>query len=134
MAEGLLRHYGGDRFDVHSAGTRPSTVNPLAVAAMRELGIDISSQWSKSVVTFAGQPFDYVITVCDRANEDCPIFPDGTRRIHWGFEDPAAAVGSDDERLAIFRRVRDQIAQRMEAFAQAPLLAIEAFNGTPSRS
>ncbi len=126
MAEGFLRHYGGDRFDVHSAGTRPSHVNPFAIAAMREVGIDISAHWSKSVDEFIGQNFDYVITVCDRANEDCPFFPEKTRRVHWGFDDPAAATGTDDEKLATFRRVRDKIALRMKSFAEAPLLAIAA--------
>lgn len=126
MAEGFLRHYGGDRFDVHSAGTRPSRVNPFAIAAMREVGIDISAHWSKSVDEFIGQTFDYVITVCDRANEDCPVFPEKTRRVHWGFDDPVAATGTDDDKLATFRRVRDKIALRMKSFAEAPLLAIAA--------
>jgi len=126
MAEGLLRHDGGARFEVHSAGTHPSRVNPLAIEAMREVGVDISGHRSKSVDEYSGQPFDYVITVCDRASEECPIFPEGTRRIHWSFEDPAAAEGTDDERLAVFRRIRDKIRQRMRAFAEAPLLAISA--------
>lgn len=126
MAEGLLRHDGGARFEVHSAGTHPSRVNPLAIEAMQELGIDIGNQWSKSVDDFAGQRFDYVITVCDRANEECPIFPEGTRRIHWGFEDPAAVDDTPEARLAVFRSVRDKIRQRLKSFAEAPLLAIGA--------
>lgn len=116
MAEGLLRSAGGDRFEVYSAGTHPSVVNPLAVEAMRERGIDISNHRSKSVDEFAGEQFDYVITVCDNANENCPVFPGQTRRIHWSFDDPAAASGSSEERLAVFRRVRDEIAARLRGF------------------
>jgi arsenate reductase len=116
MAEGLLRSFGGDRFDVVSAGTKPSAVRPEAIAAMSELGIDISSQRSKHVREFDGQHFDYVITVCDHANESCPIFPDDTERIHWSFPDPAAVEGSDMERLAAFRRVRDTLAESFRAF------------------
>ena len=134
MAEGLLRHYGGERFDVHSAGTRPSHVNPFAVEAMRELGIDISTHWSKSVDEFTGQAFDYVITVCDRASEECPVFPAETRRVHWGFEDPAAVEGLDAEKLAVFRRVRDKIANRMKGFAEAPLVAIATYAQPPQNS
>ena len=116
MAEGLLRAKAGDRFDVFSAGTRPTQVRPEAVAVMRELGIDISGQRSKSVEEFAGRSFDWVITVCDNARESCPVFPAGTRRIHWGFEDPAAVEGSEEVRLAAFRRIRDEISQRLDAF------------------
>jgi arsenate reductase (thioredoxin) len=126
MAEGILREQGRGRFAVESAGTHPTALNSLAVEAMREIGIDISSQHSKSVEEFAGQAFDYVITVCDRANEECPFFPEKTRRIHWGFDDPAAAEGSPEERLAVFRTVRDKIRQRLAEFALAPLLAIGA--------
>jgi arsenate reductase len=93
MAEGLLRHEAGDRFEVFSAGTHPTIVRPEAVAVMNELGIDISHHWSKRVDEFAGEHFDYVITVCDAANEACPVFPGNTRRLHWSFEDPAAAGG-----------------------------------------
>ncbi len=109
MAEGLLRHDAGDRFEVESAGTKPSQVRPEAIAAMRELGIDISGQRSKSVDEFAGQQFDYVLTVCDNAKESCPIFPGKTVTIHRSFDDPAAVQGSDEERLAVFRRVRDEM-------------------------
>ena len=112
MAEGLLRHDAGDRFEAFSAGVNPSAVRPLAVAAMREVGIDISGQRSKSVDEFTGEEFDYVITVCDNANELCPVFPGNTKRIHWSFEDPAAAGGEEAAQLAVFRRVRDQIRER----------------------
>jgi len=121
MGEGLLRHMAGDRVEVHSAGTRPGSVRPEAVAAMAEVGIDIRHHRSKHVDEFAGQPFDYVITVCDHANESCPVFPAGTHRIHWSFEDPAAAAGDEAHRLAEFRRVRDQIAQRLSEFAGSVL-------------
>lgn len=109
MAEGLLRHDAGDRFEVFSAGTKPSRVRPEAIAVMRELGIDISNQRSKSVDEFQGQPFDYVLTVCDNARESCPIFPSKTVTIHQSFEDPAALEGPDEERLALFRRMRDEM-------------------------
>ena len=113
MAEGLLRKSGGGRFEVFSAGTRPSSVRPEAVEAMREVGVDISRQRSKSVDEFAGREFDYVITVCDNARESCPVFPGKTERIHWSFDDPAAAEGGWAERLAVFRRVRDEIGARL---------------------
>ena len=113
MAEGLLRLDGGGRFEVESAGTHPTSVRPEAVEAMREIGVDISGQRSKSVDEFAGREFDFVITVCDNAKENCPIFPSKTERVHWSFEDPAAAVGGDQERLAVFRRVRDEIRDRL---------------------
>jgi arsenate reductase (thioredoxin) len=110
MAEGLLRHAAGDRFDVSSAGTEPSSVRPEAIAAMRELGIDIAGHRSKNVDEFAGQPFDYVITVCDHARETCPVFFGTAQRIHQSFEDPPPPrIGSDEERLAVFRRVRDEL-------------------------
>lgn len=126
MAEGFIRSEGGDRFEVHSAGTRPSAVNPLAVEVMREVGVDISGHRSKSVREYEGEEFDYVITVCEGAAEECPRFPGRTRRVHWSFEDPAAAEGDRDERLQAFRRVRDQIRRRLGAFVAAPLLAIGA--------
>jgi arsenate reductase len=116
MGEGLLRHDGGERFEVFSAGTHPSSVRQEAIEAMRQLGIDISQQRSKSVDEFAGFAFDYVITVCDNARENCPVFPAETRRLHWSFEDPAAATGDADSRLAVFMRVRDQIRQRLQDF------------------
>jgi arsenate reductase len=114
MAEGLLRHFAGDRFEVFSAGTRPVGLNPNAVKAMAELGIDISLHRSKSVDEFTGQPFDYIFTVCDRAREACPIFPGSGKHLHQDFEDPAAA--SPEQQLAVFRRVRDQIRTRVEEF------------------
>ncbi len=116
MAEGFLRAQAGETYDVHSAGTNPSTVNPLAVKVMREVGIDISGQRSKNVREYLGQHFSRVITVCDNAREHCPIFPGASIREHWPFEDPAAATGTEEERLAIFRNVRDQIASRVRAF------------------
>jgi arsenate reductase len=116
MAEGFLRHHAGDRFDVASAGTHPAGLNPEAVEAMREIGIDISTHRSKGIGEFLGQHFDYVITVCDRAKESCPIFPGATYLYHWPCDDPAAAYGSSEERQAIFRRVRDEIAQRIREF------------------
>jgi arsenate reductase len=116
MAEGLLRHDGGGRFEVFSAGVEPSHVRPQAVEAMREVGIDISAYRSKSVDEFAGQEFDYVITVCDNANANCPFFPGKTERIHWSFDDPAATEGDEAARLAVFRRVRDEIRARLREF------------------
>jgi arsenate reductase len=113
MAEGLLREIGGGRFEVYSAGTHPSSVRAEAVEAMREVGIDISGQRSKSVDEFAGREFDYVVTVCDKAREECPVFPGRTRRVHWSFEDPAEAAGEWAERLAVFRRVRERIGARL---------------------
>ena len=116
MAEGLLRHDAGDRFQVFSAGTKPSQIRPEAIAVMRELGIDISGQRSKSVDEFTGQSFDYVLTVCDNARESCPIFPGRSAMIHRNFEDPAALQGSEEERLALFRRVRDEMRQYLQDF------------------
>ena len=116
MAEGLLRHEAGDRFEVHSAGTSPTTVRPEAVAAMSELGIDISHQWSKPVGEFTGRELDYVISLCDSAAENCPVFPGAARRLHWPFPDPAAVKGSYAERKAAFARVRDQIHEKLKAF------------------
>jgi arsenate reductase len=117
MAEGLLHHLAGDRFEVASAGVAPTQVRPEAIAVMRELGIDISQHRSKSVDEFLGQQFDYVITVCDNAKEQCPIFPTNTKRIHWSFEDPAEAKGDDQSRLKVFRRVRDEIAEQLQRFS-----------------
>ena len=108
MAEGLLRHNAGDRFEVESAGTKASFVRPEAIAVLRELGIDISRHHSKNVNEFEGQDFDYVITVCDHARESCPVFFGRAKKLHHDFEDPAAAEGSEAERLAVFRRVRDE--------------------------
>jgi arsenate reductase len=117
MAEGLLRHDAGDRFEVASAGVEPSEVKPLAIRAMDEIGIDISGQRSKSVDEYSGQDFDYVLTVCDNANQQCPVFPGNTQRIHWSIEDPAAAVGNEEEQLKVFRRVRDGLRGRLQEFA-----------------
>lgn len=119
MAEGLLREMAGDRFEVLSAGVEPSHVRPQAIEAMREIGIDISKHRSKSVDEFARQEFDYVITVCDNANERCPVFPGQTKRIHWSFDDPAAAKGDEAERLVVFRRVRDEIETRLREFVES---------------
>jgi arsenate reductase len=116
MAEGLLRHEAGDRFDVFSAGTKPSHVRPEAIAAMNEIGIDISGHRSKSMDEFTGQDLDYVITVCDNANELCPVFPGKTRRLHWPFADPAAVEGSEEQRRAAFKKIRDQIHGRIMVF------------------
>jgi arsenate reductase len=115
MAEGLLRHDAGDRFDVYSAGTRPTQVRPEAITVMQELGIDISGHRSKSVDEFAGQDFDYVVTVCDNAKASCPVFPRSTKQIHWSFDDPAAVEGSREQRQAAFRRVRDELRERLRA-------------------
>jgi len=119
MAEGLLRHDAGDRFEVASAGVEPSRVRPEAIEAMGHVGIDISSHRSKPMDEFSGEEFDYVITVCDNANEHCPVFPGNTKRIHWSFDDPVAAEGDDDTRRDVFRRVRDEIRHRLRLFAAA---------------
>ena len=116
MAEGLLKHDAGDRFEVESAGTRPGRVRPEAIAVMNELGIDISDHRSKHVDEFQDQSFDYVLTVCDSAKESCPVFPNQSKRIHMGFEDPAAFRGTEQERLALFRRVRDEIRDYLKTF------------------
>ncbi len=119
MAEGWLKHFGGERFEVESAGTKPAErVNPLAVRAMSEAGIDISSGYPKHLERFLNDQWDYVITVCDRANEECPYFPGGKQRLHWSYEDPSAAQGTEEERLAVFRRVRDEMRGRFGDFAR----------------
>lgn len=118
MAEGVLRHDAGDRFEVHSAGVKPSRVRPEAIQAMAEIGIDISGHWSKSVDEFLGQQFDVVITVCDNASETCPVFPGKTTRIHHSFTDPPAPGAADEATtLAVFRRVRDEIRTWLRQFA-----------------
>jgi arsenate reductase len=114
MAEGYLRHVAGDEFEPLSAGIEPKGLNPLAVEAMNEIGIDISHQNSKDVVSFLGQYIPYIVTVCDNARERCPIFPRSFKFLHWSFDDPAAAQGSREEKLAVFRRVRDEIAHRID--------------------
>jgi arsenate reductase len=116
MAEGLLAHDAADRFQVESAGTRPGQVRSEAITVMKELGIDISGHRSKHLDEFKGQAFDYVLTVCNNANESCPVFPGQTKRIHKAFEDPAAFQGTETERLALFRRVRDEILDYLKKF------------------
>jgi arsenate reductase len=116
MAEGLLRHDAGDRFDVESAGVDPGRVRPEAIAVMKEIGVDISTHRSKHVDEFAGQQFDYVLTVCDNANESCPVLPGQGERLHRSFEDPAALQADEQQRLAAFRRVRDEIRDYLQTF------------------
>ncbi|HSU58278.1 MAG TPA: arsenate reductase ArsC [Bryobacteraceae bacterium] len=118
MAEGLLRHDAGEKFDVESAGTKPGVVRPEAIAVMREAGIDIARHRSKHVDEFAGQQFDYVITVCDNARETCPVFFGKAEKLHHDFEDPAAINGSEEERLPVFRRVRDQLRAYLRDFSK----------------
>jgi arsenate reductase len=117
MAEALLRHHGGDEFEVHSAGTMPRGVNPLTLRVLADAGIDTSFARSKSVDEYLGQSFDYVVTVCDQARQVCPVFPGVHESLHWGYEDPAEATGSEEERLAVFRRVFIQIGERVRQFA-----------------
>jgi arsenate reductase len=124
MAEGLLRHMASDRFEVASAGTNPSIVRPEAIQAMKEIGISLDGHRSKSVDEFVGKTIDYVITVCDNAKESCPVFPAGTHRMHWPFQDPPApSEGTEEERLAVFRTVRDQMKVRFESELQSGVFA-----------
>jgi arsenate reductase len=120
MAEGLLRARGGSAFEVFSAGTQPRSVHPLAIKAMREIGIDISEQAgyrAKGIEAFRTEPaMDLVVTVCDEAHEACPFFPHARRQVHWGFPDPSRAIGSDEECLAAFRHIRDLIAAKINQF------------------
>lgn len=116
MPEGLLRTLAGDRFEVASAGTEATRVHPLAIRAMGEVGIDLGAHTGKTLDRFLAEPWDYVITVCDSANERCPVFPARTTRIHWSLEDPSLATGTEEEQLKVFRRVRDQIAARFRAW------------------
>src|ERR1019366_9182242 len=116
MGEGLFRAEGGAGFVIYRAGTKPSFVRPEAIAVMGEIGIDISGHRSKSVDEFSGQSIDYVVTVCDNARDNCPVFPAGAERLHWSFEDPAAVQGSEQERLVAFRRIRDRIHEPVKAF------------------
>lgn len=119
MAEGLLNARAGGRYVAESAGTHPREVHPLAIRAMAEIGIDISAaagHRAKSLTEFAGQKFDLVVTVCDEAAEECPFFPGARRQVHWGYPDPSAATGAEEERLAVFRQVRDAIAARIDTF------------------
>jgi arsenate reductase len=115
MAEGLLKYLAGDRFEAMSAGTEATHVRPLAIRAMEDVGIDISGQESKTLDQYLQERLDYVITVCDDANEACPFFPGAQSRLHWSFEDPSKAEGSEDERLEVFRRVRNGIKDRVQA-------------------
>lgn len=119
MAEGWLRELAGDHFEVASAGTEATRVHPLAVAAMDEVGVDLRTHTSKTLDAFVAEPWDYVVTVCDSANERCPLFPGATERMHWSFDDPSQARGTHEERLATFRHVRDQIAARLRAWLAA---------------
>jgi arsenate reductase len=117
MAEGLWRALGGDVWECSSAGSNPADgVHPLAVAAMGEIGVDLRGARSKHVKEFAGQTFDLVVTVCDSARDSCPTLPGAARRLHWPFDDPAGAGGSDEEKLAVFRRVRDEIRRSIETY------------------
>ncbi len=116
MAEGLLRTLAGDRFEVFSAGTEPTFVRPQAIAVMNELGIDISHHRSKSLSEFLNDEFAYVITVCDHANQRCPVFPGRVKRIHWSIDDPVVS-GSEEAQLAAFRQARDELQDRFRAFA-----------------
>ncbi|MGZ7040681.1 MAG: arsenate reductase ArsC [Thermoanaerobaculia bacterium] len=116
MAEALLRQQGGSRFEVRSAGTEATRVHPLAIAAMREVGVDITTQRSKTLDQYLGEDFDFIITVCDQANERCPNFPGAPERIHWSIEDPSKSAGSEEQRLQAFRRVRNEIAGRLRLF------------------
>lgn len=116
MAEGFLRHLAGERFEVFSAGVHPKGLNLDAVDSMKEVGIDISGQWSKNVAEFLGQRMSYVITVCDKAKESCPIFPGAFRTLHWNIDDPAVAEGSEEERMEVFRRVRGEIERAIHEF------------------
>ena len=119
MAEGLLRHIAGDRFDVYSAGTEATSVRPEEITVMREVGIDISDQTSKTLERYLHEPWDYVITVCDDANESCPVFPGAADRSHWSFEDPSKATGTENERLEVFRKTRNEVAGRIRMFVAA---------------
>jgi arsenate reductase len=117
MAEALLRQHGGDRFEVLSAGTEPKGIDPLTLRVLADAGIDASWARSKSVSEFAGQSFDYVVTVCDQARQSCPVFPGVHASLHWGYEDPAAATGTEEQRLTVFRKVFIQMAERVKQFA-----------------
>ena len=125
MAEGLLRDLAGDRVEVTSAGVAPTRVRPEAIEAMKEIGIDISNHRSKSIDELITQAFDYVITVCDNANQHCPVFAGASRRIHWSIEDPAAVEGDDKIRLAAFRGARDDLRERLRRFIQVEVDVID---------
>ena len=119
MAEGFVRHYAADRFEAFSAGTEATAVRHEAIRVMGELGIDISRQESKTVERYIGEPFEWVITVCDRARQSCPVFPGAESTAHWGFDDPADAEGTEEQRLQVYRRVRDEINARVKMFVLA---------------
>ena len=119
MAEHLLRRLGGEHFEVFSAGTEPRSIHPLSVRVLEEMQINVSGAVSKGLDTFIGQPFDYIITVCDRARDQCPTFPGDSKHIHWSFDDPAAAQGDDEERLKVFRRIRNEITNRLRSWIVA---------------
>jgi arsenate reductase (thioredoxin) len=118
IAEALLRDFGGPDFEVFSAGTEPKGVNPFAVRVLDEIGIDWSGADSKSVLAFVGQPFDYVITVCDRARQTCPVFPGEHNSLHWGLDDPAEVEGTPEQKLDAFRRTRTEVATRLRPFVE----------------
>ena len=118
IGEALLELLGGPDFEVESAGTHPKGVNPLAVKVLGEVGIDWSGASSKSLEGFLGQPFDYVITVCDRARQACPVFPGSGNSLHWGLEDPAEVEGTDEQKLAAFRLTRQELTQRLRPFIE----------------
>jgi arsenate reductase (thioredoxin) len=119
MAEGLLRERGGDAYEVFSAGTEATAVRPEAIRVMAELGIDIAGQESKRLDRYLGEPFDWVVTVCNPARESCPVFPGAPQNLHWEFDDPAAAEGTDEQCLIAYRRIRDEIDARIRAFVLA---------------
>ena len=131
MAEALLRSRGAGRFEVHSAGTEPRGINPLTLRTLAEAGIDASWARSKSVTDYLGQRFDYVVTVCDQARQVCPVFPGVHESLHWGYEDPAEARGTEEERLAVFRRVFIQIGERINQFIPIALRARREAAATP---
>lgn len=116
MAEGFLRRHAGDRFDVYSAGARPTRLDPMAVEVMQEIGIDISGQHSKDVAQFLGQTFQYVIRVCDKLREKCPVLPGAIWHLDWSFEDPGVVQGTTSMKLAAFRRIRDEIEEKTLEF------------------
>ena len=118
IAEALLRRYGGDDFAVFSAGTEPKGINPYTIRVLAEVGIDWSGARSKSVREFLDEPFDYVITVCDRARQSCPVFPGEHNSLHWGLDDPAEVEGSDEQKLAAFRRTQTEVSVRLRPFIE----------------
>jgi arsenate reductase len=122
IAEGFLRHMAGDKFEVYSAGVKPTQVNPLAIKVMAEVGVDMSKHRSKSAMEFIGQKFDYVITVCDNAKQTCPVFPGHYEKLHWSLEDPAEAEGSEEDKLKVFRKIREEIKDNVLVFIKSLLL------------